>query len=201
LTEKDWQSRETPGHQCYVAAQGERYPRGYDPTYYPGRLNEPKKERGPQRIFAVSVGDLFGSWVPAAWIKSVIGVMEHCNWHRFYLLTKNPKRYAEFSFPSNCWLGATVTSDRDIKTLQTLQSIPHEKKFLSIEPLVGQITLRLDGIGWTIIGAMTGENPIVPNEIWIEQALTSARRVGSKIFMKDNILPFYHGRRIYTQVP
>jgi len=200
-TEKDWRKRETIGHKCYVAKKGERYPHGYDPTWYEKRLWEPRAVKIPQRIFTIDVGDLFGHWVPITWIKKVIGVMTACDWHTFYCLTKNPRRYAQFTFPGNCWLGATVCSDKDIKQAQTLQGIDHEQKFLSIEPLHGPVTFSLAGIGWVIIGSETGKNPPVPDPAWVDGIVAEAKRVRAKIFMKDNLLQHYRGNTIYKQTP
>ena len=98
-----------------MAARGEIYPWGYDCTYYPHRLTEPGKVRQPSRIFVSDTGDLFGRWVPKAWISEVLAVATECWWHTFIFLTKNPEKYREFVFPPNTWVGTSVTSDRDRK--------------------------------------------------------------------------------------
>jgi protein gp37 len=45
-------------------AGGKAFPQGFAPTFHPERLSEPQKVKAPARIFAVSMGDLFGPWVP-----------------------------------------------------------------------------------------------------------------------------------------
>ena len=141
---KQWRRRETPGHDLYVARQGEVYPRGYDPTFYEHRLTQPGTMKDPGRVFVVDVGDMLGSWVPAKWIKAIIKSMETYDWHKYYILTKNPARYASFQWPDCAWLGATITSDADVATLRIMQAVQHPKKFLSIEPLFWARDLSAD---------------------------------------------------------
>ena len=52
--------------------------------------------------------DLFGDWVKGHQIRHIIYITTLYPQHRFLFLTKNPKRYREFEFPKNCWLGATI---------------------------------------------------------------------------------------------
>lgn len=40
------------------------FPFGFEPTFHRYRLDEPQKLKKPSRIFVVSMGDLFGDWVP-----------------------------------------------------------------------------------------------------------------------------------------
>jgi len=201
-TTMDWKSLETPNHSCFVAVKGERYPHGYDPTFYPHRLQQPRSvQRLSQRVFVSDVGDLFGNWVPSQWIEQVIEAMTTFYWHKYFLLTKNPQRYQYFTFPDNCWLGATVTSNADVNTLQIMQAINHPKKFLSVEPLFGPLTAPLTGINWVIVGAQTGKNPPVPEDAWVNDILEEARRVKALVYMKENLLKNYKGRRVYQQTP
>ena len=200
MTEKKWRKRETKGHRLCVAIKGEKYPHGYDPCFYPHRLHEPRSPRITQRVFVSDVGDLFGSWIPDRWIQQVIDAMKTYPWHKYFLCTKNPKRYVEFVFPTCCWLGATVTSDADVRTLQIMQNLSYPKKYLSIEPLMGPLTASLRGIQWIVIGAMTGEDPFVPENVWVDEIVKQARKRKILIYMKENLLKTYNGK-VYQQVP
>ncbi|MGD0660552.1 MAG: DUF5131 family protein [Syntrophorhabdales bacterium] len=197
---KNWQSLQTPSRALYVAVKGEIYPRGFDPTWYPHRLWQPKAVPEPKRVFVADVGDLFGSWIPDDWIQKVIEVMRVCDWHKFFLLTKNPIRYQDWRFPKNVWCGATVTSNQDIQTLQIMQAVPHPNKFLSIEPLFGALTASLKGIRWVAIGAQTGGNPPIPNPIWVDDVVKEARKRHILIYLKENLLRHYRGT-VYQQTP
>ena len=197
--EPDWRSRETGG--CHVAAQGEIYPWGYDCTYYPHRLAEPGKVRQPSRIFVSDTGDLFGRWVPEAWIGEVLAVATECSWHTLIFLTKNPKRYREFTFPSNAWVGTSVTSDRDRKRIQIIREVRAAVRFLSIEPLLGPVTAPLDGLEWIIVGRQTGTYAPPPERRWVEAIL--ARAQGIPVFVKGNLASIYPdlARKDYPRSP
>ncbi len=181
------------------------FPNGYKPTFYPERLKEPYNgvprnfrsrnpylPKGSAMIFVCSMGDLFGSWVPAKWIEAVIRVAEDNPHHVFQFLTKNPARYREFEFPKNCWLGTTVTSYEDqdrILELPRYEENGRTLNFVSFEPLLGEV--HLEGwiwgyIDWVIIGAQT--NPYrPPKPEWVEHIIVEARRNGKPIFLKDNL--------------
>jgi protein gp37 len=161
----------------------------------------PKKVKVPQRVFVVDTGDLFGSWIPRDWIEKVIDVMTACDWHKYFLLTKNPKRYLQFKFPDHCWLGATVTGQKDAHRIRIMQGLNHPHKFLSVEPLFTPLTAPLNGLQWIVIGAMTGPTPRVPKAAWVDAIVKEAREVKAQIYLKDNLRPYYQGRTIYQQKP
>lgn len=91
----------------------EPYPFGFSPTLHRYRLDEPKKWEKPRTIFVCSMADLFGEWVPDAWIREVFEACEAAPQHRFLFLTKNPGRYCRLEragiMPKgdNFWFGAT----------------------------------------------------------------------------------------------
>lgn len=188
IYDKDWKSRQTG--KCHIADKGEIYPYGYDPTFYPHRLQEPDRVKKPAKIFVVDAGDLFGSWVPQTWIKNVLKVTEECGWHTFIFLTKNPDRMLEFEFPENAWAGASICSHRDTARIETLKKVKAKVRFLSIEPLLGRVKANLKGIQWIIIGAQTGRNPVKPELSWIEDLITRADSLGIPVFLKHNLSPY-----------
>lgn len=114
----------------------------------------------PKFIFIGSMSDLFGSWVPRNFIQDIINKIERYPIHQFIFLTKNPKRYSEFEFPSNVWLGVTVTdSDNksDIQRLIDFNTPSHVNTFVSIEPLLGSWNrVYFPNYDLIIVGALTG---------------------------------------------
>lgn len=76
-------------------------------------FHEPKKLKKPSRILVVSMGDLFGEFIPDKWINKVLEVVKKCPQHTFLFLTKNPNRYYSFKFPDNTWIGASVVNRPD----------------------------------------------------------------------------------------
>lgn len=186
----NWRRRETG--EIHIARKGERIPFGYDPTFYPHRLEEPLKRRKPGKIFVCDCADLFGEWVPSEWIKEVLKVVRKCPQHTFQLLTKNPKRYLDFEpLPDNSWAGTTVTCNKDYERAKIMEKIKVPIRFLSIEPLLGEVDFPFDGIQWIIVGAQTGRNPLRPKKDWIEMILSNARKMKIPIFLKNNLRPHY----------
>jgi protein gp37 len=185
----NWRRRETG--ELHIAIKGERIPFGYDPTFYPHRLEEPLKRRRPSRIFVCDCGDLWGDWVPKEWIEEVLKVVTKCPQHTFQFLTKNPQRYLDFELPSNAWAGTTVTSNEDHEQAKIIKRVKVLVRFLSIEPLLGEVNFDFNGLQWIIIGAQTGKNPLRPKKEWIEKILSDAKRLGIPIFLKNNLRPHY----------
>jgi len=154
----------------------------YEPKFFPKRLIEPYEKQKASRIFVVNMGDLFGDWVPKQWIDSVIKVAKDNQQHTFQFLTKNPKRYLEFEFSKNCWLGTTIDYPNQ-ERINYLKQKPNYK-FISFEPLCGDMSeMNLLGIDLCIVGAMTGmgKKNVIPKEEWIRSI------EHSNIFYKENI--------------
>lgn len=110
---------------CYAYSIANRlFAQRFTPTLYPGRLDhlantEPPKVEGLDRetalrersVFMVSMGDLFGNWVPAWYVDLVLEEVEkHPEWFAFFL-TKNPGRLSGFTFPANSAVGMTITGE------------------------------------------------------------------------------------------
>ena len=185
----NWRRRETG--KIHIARKGERIPFGYDPTFYPHRLEEPLKRRKPAKIFVCDCADLWGDWIPNEWIEEVLKVVKMCPQHTFQLLTKNPRRYLDFELPNNTWAGTTVASNKDSERAKIITQVRVPVRFLSMEPLLGEIDFSFNGIQWIIIGAQTGRNPLRPKKEWIENILSNARKLKIPIFLKNNLRSCY----------
>jgi protein gp37 len=108
----------------------------------PLRLNE------PSRIFTSSLTDFFHPDIDAyradAW-----DIIRRCPQHTFQILTKRPERIAEH-LPAdwghgwdNVWLGTSVgTQEAAAKRIPHLLRTPAKTRFLSCEPLTGEIRLN-----------------------------------------------------------
>jgi len=90
---------------CYAKRMANRlrgrcgYPKG-DPfkvTLRPDRLDQPLKWKKGRMIFVCSMGDLFHEDVPDEYIDRVFAIMAICRAHTFQILTKRPKRMADYS--------------------------------------------------------------------------------------------------------
>lgn len=187
------------------------YPMGFAPTLHSNKLNDPQRLKTPARIFVCSMADLFGKWVPDAWIKQVFDACRKAPWHTYLFLTKNPDRYLELAgagkLPEdkNFWYGSTATSP-DMPFWWS----EYHNTFVSIEPLLKPFESAGDAgdggvkkVGWVIIGAMTGPGSRnrQPRREWVEVIVEDARAAGVPVFMKDSLKPIWGDELIREHPP
>lgn len=191
---------------CYARRMYARF--HWDPTIRL-TLQELRKAgniKTPSRIFVCSTHDLFGEWIPSLWISSILQELQAYPQHQYLLLTKNPRRLDQWVFPNNNWLGTTITKQADDwRAASHAVSIHSGIKFLSIEPLLGDITIPgLPLIDWIIVGAMTGpgNKKQAPKAEWIEHILAQAWEFHIPVFMKENLRPYWDGelKREFPQI-
>jgi protein gp37 len=91
------------------------------------------------------MADLFGDWVSDVWICHILNqiVRPGYSHHTYQFLTKNPQRLKDFNpWPSNCWVGTTVTNQADAdERLHWLLQVDAPVLFVSHEPLLSEIYL------------------------------------------------------------
>ena len=163
-----------PGcEHCYAERFAERfrgvpghpYENGFDLTLRPERLQQPARWRHPRMIFVNSMSDLLHKRVPHAFVDRVFDIMEGSNHHIYQVLTKRSsrlrtyvnRRYSETPAPPHIWLGVSVEDRQRAKRIRHLQEANATVRFLSIEPLLGQVgPLDLTGISWVIVGGESG---------------------------------------------
>jgi len=151
----------------------------------------PKK---PQRIFVGSMSEIY-YWKPE-WMERVLEKIRQYPQHTFQFLTKFPEIYSNWYFPINWWLGITINKDTDLwkdgfyyKKYYSLNNI----KFLSIEPILEQITLLNLAFNWIIIGAETGNRrgKVIPKREWIEDIVDYCRNNNIPVYLKDSLKEIY----------
>lgn len=214
------------GFKCWAYSITQRfeghYPNGFKPTIYPEALFSPLYLKKPSRILCAFMGDLFWDCpvfnpervltpslpnpIPSACFtlhgtlrQIIFGVARACPQHTFIFLTKQPQNLIKFSpFPPNCWVGVTATNAKMLReALMYLEEIRASVKYVSLEPLLGQIYDPLyflnalpdflSVIDWVIIGAQT--KPYKPPKIeWVEEIVRACDKAGVKVFLKDNLL-------------
>lgn len=134
------------------------------PCLWPNRLDQPARRKKPARIFVVSMGDLFGDFVPDEWIERVFKACEAAPQHTYYFLTKNPKRYLKVDYSLKWWLGFSA-HDGESLIRRSLNMPEKVKRYVSIEPMTGEVP-NIDCIEWIIVGAQT--NPLkLPEREWV----------------------------------
>jgi len=151
------------------------------------------KLKKPSKIFVGSMYDILGNWVPYHWINGIIDGCKEFPQHTFIFLTKNPKRYKEFIFPENCWLGTSIESNKNLGRLYDLTHLTkgRNKIFVSFEPLLDDLEdlpyylSELAKIDWAIIGGLT-PRPVHKNE-WAAKLVEYLIQLNIPIFLKDNL--------------
>lgn len=153
------------------------------------RLDQPLRWRRPRRIFVNSMSDLFHHDVPDDFIDLVFAVVSIADRHTFQVLTKRSDRMRQYMNapdrlarvraaarrlhgnvnevsavpvwpPQNAWLGVSVedqaaADERVPLLLETLAAV----RWISAEPLLGQVSLHFERIGhWNAL-AMKSNQP------------------------------------------
>ena len=121
----------------------------------------PLRWKRPRLIFVNSMSDLFHPAVPTAFIEDVYRTMARAHWHSFQVLTKRHERLVELSsqltWAPNIWQGVSVENRRWAVRVDALRRTGALVKFISAEPLLGQLEgLDLRGIDWLIAGGESG---------------------------------------------
>jgi len=177
---------------CYARKIAARFPKGFpngfEPTFYHKRLSEPARIKKPSKIFTVSMGDMFGEWVPQLWISLIFEAMKESPHHIFQILTKNPGRINRTvsgdMYSPNIWLGTSVEGLDKTQRISELLKVPRFMKFVSFEPLQSMIYSDLTGLGWVILGAQT--NPLkYPSSEAIQSVLYRAKEL--PVFFKNSL--------------
>lgn len=177
------------------------------------------KMRKPKKHFVGSMTDLFGEWVPDGYIFQVLEAMANAPKQTFQILTKRPERMYELvqqwldwfgwpNFPQNIWLGISAENQEWLdKRLPWLIRTPAQVRFLSLEPLLGHISLPgpdgvvnmtiqegdnpiytaepIDYIDWVIIGGESGPKCRSLDFLWIWDILLQCRGANVPAFVKQ----------------
>jgi protein gp37 len=191
------------------------------PRFWPERLVELDRwlSSRPELVgvFLNIMSDWAGGWVPVPWQQKILQLIIKHSRHRFYLLTHCTQNLHKWSpFPANCYVGGTAPADGDMtKVLTNMASIKATVRFISIEPMLGAISMRshpLQGrIEWLIIGTMTcsaakvnnlaaqypaltpmawqGRWTLQPHIEWLEEVAGACSKADVPLFLKDNLSP------------
>ena len=112
-------------------------------------LRQPISMKKPRMIFVCSMTDLFHEQVSLEWTNEIFDIMgRQCPQHTFQVLTKRPERMRYFlknqdRVYNNVWIGASVEDQETANArIPVLLSTPATVRWLSMEPLLGQIKLN-----------------------------------------------------------
>ena len=175
---------------CYAERYAKRFwgkRKFSDVQLHPDKLAEPLRWKNPLRVFVNSMSDLFHESIPFEYIVQVYNIMASASRHVFQVLTKRPERAIKFYeylrtlkdkdkgvWPHpNVWLGVSVENQNTANArIPLLLRIPAALRFISAEPLLGPIDLKVfqtgplvdysppwlgeEAIKWVICGGESG---------------------------------------------
>jgi len=171
----------SPGCQnCYAERMSKRllamgqknYRNGFKVTTHKHVLDLPFKWKKPQTIFVNSMSDLFHEDVSNDFICNVFNIMNKVSWHTFQILTKRSERLLKMSdkltWGKNIWVGVSVESAEYKFRLDLLRKTKAQVKFISFEPLIGNIgKVNLRNIDWVIVGGESGPKARCMSPVWV----------------------------------
>jgi protein gp37 len=174
---------------CYAKRMNNRFhwiPDFSKPEFIMKKLEYPLTVKKPTTFFVCSTADILDKGVKDEWIHNVISVAIARPDHKFMFLSKQPRRYAQFHWPVNCWLGATVeSSDKYYRKIPLVAYNTENKKFLSIEPILGKFHELFMELDLIIVGADSTHGAKIPPLEWVK---------GIKhhnIWYKNNLRKYY----------
>ncbi|HLD15476.1 MAG TPA: phage Gp37/Gp68 family protein [Candidatus Nanoarchaeia archaeon] len=169
-----------------------KYANGFKLTLHEDALKLPLKWKDSKKIFVNSMSDLFHKDVPFSFIDKVWETMMEADWHIYQILTKRPERMLEYLLDRghepayHIWLGTSVEDERVKQRIDFLRKVPAYIKFLSLEPLIGDVgKLNLKGIQWAIIGGESGKNHRPIQQEWILNIFRQCREQNVAFFFKQ----------------
>jgi protein gp37 len=195
---------------CYARdIANDIYEGGFEPMFWPGRLRQPASMKFPQKeidaepegswrrrglgnVFACSMADLFGGWVPGEWIEAVLEQVRAApRWH-FIFLTKFPVRMAEFTFPDNAWVGTSVDCQARVANAEkAFRKVKAGVKWLSCEPLIEPLKFKnLGAFQWLVLGGASPSSKTPewrPPTAWVGALKAEAARLGVMVYEKANL--------------
>lgn len=181
-----------------------------------------------QRVFCASLSDVFDNEVNPQWRSDLFSLIEATPNLDWLLLTKRignvysmvPLRWLgsplrgkngavvhHAGWPDHVWLGATIcTQDEADRDIPKLLKVPSAKRFLSMEPLLGPVDLKLmaraygfpkhiahdgncvgmpQGLHHVIVGGESGPNARPMHPDWARSLRDQCQAAGVPFFFKQ----------------
>lgn len=172
------------------------------------KLLEPLSWRKPRLVFVNSMSDLFHEALPDEEIDRVFMTMRQAHWITFQVLTKRAARMREYMEhaplrlgmiePPNVWLGVSVEDQqRADERIPELLQTPAAVRFVSAEPLLGPVDMKLDAwslptngerrhdLHWVIVGGDSGHGARPFNVQWARDIVAQCKAAGVAVFVKQ----------------
>lgn len=168
--------------------------------------------RHPRRHFVCSMTDVFGEWMSQEMVNTFLDGMAAAPKQIFQVLTKRAENMRVMtqewmkcrsitSMPENIHLGVSIENN-DVAQPRIIQllGIPCKIRFLSVEPLLEQVDLKLGNhnyhamvhgpsfapwIAWVVVGGESGKKARRCDVEWIRDIVYQCKRTGTRVFVKQ----------------
>ena len=174
-----------------LCAMGQtKYQNGFCLTMHADVLDDPLQWKSPHAVFVCSMSDLFHEEVSNDFLDRVMWILEQTPHHNYQILTKRAGRMAEYfserPVPHNAWLGVSVENALEKKRIDYLRTIDAGIRFLSCEPLLGDLgEIDLLDIDWVIVGGESGIKGRPMKKEWVLSIKEQSEKQGSAFFFKQ----------------
>jgi len=170
-----------------------------------GRGHWIKDNIGPKKLAGIFVCSTFELFHPVTlrWRDDIFTVIKSHPEHTFFILTKLPQNI-DRPMPENVWLGVSCDGQDwkkdDEKIISLYFNAQAANKFISFEPLLGEVANLSDHIkwmNWIIIGQVTGHGKkYTARKTWVRNIIEAAHPEGIPVFLKNNLAPIWPGKLI-----
>lgn len=161
-----------------------------------------------ERVFCASLADVFDNQVPQEWRDDLFSLIQETPYLYWLILTKRIGN-VDREMPANVWLGITVCNQQEAdRDIPKLLNIPATIRFLSIEPMLGDIDLFeakamwggpvsgggesgpieydcVSFIDWVIVGGESGNKARPLNRNWARKIRDQCEASGTPLFFKQ----------------
>ncbi len=173
-----------------------------DVRLLPERLEAPLSWAKPRRVFVNSMSDVFHPRVPYDFINDIFDVMRDAaerRGHVFQVLTKRPGRAVGWwkanearyggEWPNGVWIGTSVENQKYAPRIAVLARLPATVRFVSAEPLLGEVDLRqwlhAGVLHWVIAGGESGPRARPMDLEWARDLRDQSIEAGVAFFLKQ----------------
>lgn len=161
-------------------------------------LGLPLRWKSPRRIFVNSMSDLFHEKVRVESLVWIFSVMDQCPQHIFQILTKRPDRMFDWLSGHNdyrnnprphIWFGISAEDQSTFDDRHAyLRNTPAAVRFISYEPALGPVDLKLEYaqlIDWVIAGGESGPGARPARPDWFRSVRDQCVAAGVPFFFKQ----------------
>ena len=172
---------------CYARRIHERFNKTpfSEVVFHPFRMDDLRKLKTASKIFVGSMSDI--QYWEKDWTIQILNECQFYSQHTFMFLSKYAGSYDGFSWPANTMQGLTITGAENTNTQheKIINMYHFPRPFLSIEPLLGNLEIQINGFETVIVGAMTGPGAVIPKPEWIQSIKDNVP--ADKVYWKNNI--------------